>query len=97
MTPVIALARGPLSEAEFLVLYAIAAEGAHPSKLRLLTGLTDEAIEDALAQLVRRGLLHRTIREMRLTADTPSPSAPAPPLVGGDQPDAYTPPPVPAA
>jgi len=97
VTPVIALARGPLSRTEFIVLYAIAAEGADPSKLRPLTGLTDEAIEDALAQLVRRGLLHRTIREMRLTADTSSPSAPAPSLVDGDQPDAYTPPPVPAA
>jgi len=93
----VALVRGPLSQAEFLVLYAIAAEGADPSKLRLLTGLTDEAIEDALAQLVRRGLLHRTIREMRLTADTPSPSASAPPLVGGDQPDKPRTPGLPAA
>jgi len=97
MTNVIALARGPLSRTEFIVLYAIAAEGADSSKLRLLTGLTDEAIEDALAQLVRRGLLHRTIREMRLTADTPSPSALAPSLVGGDQPDKPTTPRVPAA
>ncbi len=91
MTSVIALARGPMSHAEFLVMYALAEEDADPSKLRLLTGLSDEAIEDALAQLVRRGLLHRTIREMRLAADAPSSPACAPPLVRGDQPDDPTP------
>jgi hypothetical protein len=97
VTPVIALARGPLSRTEFIVLYAIAAEGADPSNLWPLTGLTDEVIEDALAQLVRRGLLHRTIREMRLTADTSSPSALALSLVDGDQPDKPSTPRVPAA
>ena len=86
MTSVISLVRGPLSHAEFLVMYAIFEEDADPSKLRLLTGLSDEAIEDAIAQLVRRGLLHRTIRDMRLTADAPTPPARAPTLVRGDQP-----------
>ncbi len=97
MSNTVALVRGPLSQGEFLVLYAIAAEGADPSRLGLLTGLTDEAIEDALAQLVRRGLLHRTIREMRLTADTPSPSASAPPVGGGEEPHKPTTPRLPAA
>lgn len=60
MSKVIALARGPLSHAEALVMYATAVEGATRSELPAMTGLPDTAIEDALAQLVRRGLIHPT-------------------------------------
>jgi DNA-binding MarR family transcriptional regulator len=65
LSNVIALARGPLSQAEALVMYATAAEGAARSELQSMTGLPEAAIEDALAQLVRRGLIHATGNPVR--------------------------------
>lgn len=60
MSKVIELARGPLTQAEALVMYATVVEGATRGELPATTGLPDKAIEDALAQLVRRGLIHPT-------------------------------------
>ena len=71
MSKVIAIARGPLSHAEALVMYATAAEGAARGDLPSLTGLSEAAIEDALAQLVRRGLIHTTSNPARQTDAPP--------------------------
>lgn len=67
MSNVTALARGPLSRAEALVMYATAVEDAARGELSALTGLPEMVIDDAIAQLVRRGLI-RTNRHMRHTA-----------------------------
>jgi DNA-binding transcriptional MocR family regulator len=96
VTNVIGLVRGPLSPTEAVVLYATAAVGATPSELPSLTGLAEETIEDALAQLVRRGLIQRTPRQVRRT--TTRPAAPRRlSLLHGHQPVNPTKPPLPAA
>jgi hypothetical protein len=71
LSKVIALARGPLSQAEALVMYATAAEGAARSELPSMTGLPEAAIEDALAQLVRRGLIHAAGHSIRHAGPQP--------------------------
>ena len=71
MSNVTALARGPLSDAEALVMYATAAEGAARSELPSMTGLPEAAIEDALAQLVRRGLIHTAGQSIRHASPQP--------------------------
>lgn len=89
MSKVTELARGPLTHAEALVMYATAAEGATRSELPAMTGLPDTAIEDALAQLVRRGLIHPTgkpAHQPDARPPTPSPH-PRPPA---DQPENTT-------
>jgi len=71
LSKVITLARGPLSAAEALVMYATAAEGAARSELPSMTGLPEAAIEDALAQLVRRGLIHPAGHSIRHASPQP--------------------------
>ncbi len=75
MTNVIRLARDPLSTTEAVVLYASAVVGASAHELPSVTGLGVEAVEDALAGLVRRGLIRATVREVRRTPGGTNPSA----------------------
>lgn len=57
LAEVIALAHGPLSDNEALVMYATAVHGADHRDLPVITGLPEPAVQHALAQLVRRGLI----------------------------------------
>jgi transcription initiation factor IIE alpha subunit len=60
---VTALVRGPLSDHEALLMSAITVHGIRRSDLAALTGVAQREVEDALAQLIRRGLI--PIREPR--------------------------------
>ena len=75
MTNVIRLARDPLSTTECVVMYATAVVGASPDELPSVTGLAAETVEEALAGLVRRGLIRPAVREVRRTLNDPSGSA----------------------
>ena len=60
MTVVTPLARGPLSYTEQMVLGAIAFTNATVTWIAAATGLDEQAVEIALAQLTRRGLVLRS-------------------------------------
>jgi hypothetical protein len=92
MADITPLARGPLSAFEAAVLDAIPITNGTPESLTAVTGLDPLQVEVALAQLTRRGLVHRnagrvrvaerptTRRHLRLlhgTATTPTPTMPA--------------------
>jgi hypothetical protein len=62
LAAVIALAHGPLSDHEALVMYATAVHGTPRCDLPAITGLSELDVQQALAQLVRRGLIRTTHR-----------------------------------
>ncbi len=57
MATVITLAHSPLSDHEALVIYATAVHGTPRCDLPAITGLSESDVQQALAQLVRRGLI----------------------------------------
>jgi len=92
MADITPLARGPLSAFEAAVLDAIPTTNGTPESLTAATGLDPLQVEGALAQLTRRGLVHRnagrvrtaerasTRRHLRLlrgAAQAPTPTIPA--------------------
>jgi len=97
MTNVIYLARGPLSATETVLLQAIAAAGTDPETLPALTGLGEQDLQDAVAQLSRRGLIERRARRLRRSGH----GSYRPPgrlaLIDGHAADSHTTPPLPAA
>lgn len=92
MADITPLARGPLSAFEAAVLDVIPITNSTPESLTQATGLDPLQVEGALAQLTRRGLVHRNagrvraaerpttrchLRLLRGTASTPTPTMPA--------------------
>jgi DNA-binding MarR family transcriptional regulator len=59
------LAHGPLSGSEAIVLAATALTGSTTPGLADATGLDEQTVETALAQLARRGLVRRTSSHAR--------------------------------
>jgi DNA-binding MarR family transcriptional regulator len=87
------LARGPLSAGEAIVLDALALTGSSTPALAAVTGMHEQSVETALAQLSRRGLVRRTAgharrvtgrparrRGLRLIGDPDTAGQPTPPL-----------------
>jgi hypothetical protein len=87
------LARGPVCAREQAVLDALPITIGTPAALACVTGLQPAEVEDALAQLTRRGLISRYAGRVRATpqagrrprqrprrapsANTPTPTLPA--------------------
>jgi DNA-binding MarR family transcriptional regulator len=97
MTNVIYLARGPLSATETVVLQAIAAAGTDPETLPALTGLAEQDLQDALAQLRRRGLIERRAPRVRRSGHGSYRPVRRLALIDGHAADSHTTPPLPAA
>jgi DNA-binding transcriptional ArsR family regulator len=72
MANVTPLARGPLSASEAALLDAIPLTSTTPQKLAAATGLEQAAVETALAQLYRRGLVRRTPSHVRRLSGRPA-------------------------
>ena len=66
------LARGPLSTGEAIVLDATALTGSTTLALAGATGMDEVAVESALAQLARRGLVRRSASHARRVGGRPS-------------------------
>lgn len=97
MTNVIYLARGPLSATETVVLQAIASAGTDPETLPALTGLAEQDLRDAVAQLSRRGLIERRARRLRRSGPGSYHPVRRLALIDGHAADSHTTPPLPAA
>jgi DNA-binding MarR family transcriptional regulator len=91
------LAQGPVSTGEALVLDAIALTGSTPHAITAATGLDEQTVETALAQLSRRGLVRRTASHARRVSGRPAPRRRALRLIGDSDPAGQPTPPLPAA
>lgn len=97
MTNVIYLARGPLSATETVLLQAITPAGTDPETLPALTGLAEQDLQDALAQLSRRGLIERRAPRVRRSGHASYRPVRPLALIDGHAADSHTTPPLPAA
>jgi DNA-binding transcriptional ArsR family regulator len=97
MSNVMPLARGPLSASEAAILDAIPLTSTSPQKLQAATGLSDEAVEEALAQLYRRGLVRRTDSQVSRVSGRPARSPRRLQLLHGRQSAGHPTPTLPAA
>ena len=78
MADVTPLARGPLSHLEMMVLAAVPLTSSTTStdRVALVTSLDRAQVENALAHLHRRGLIHKAGDQVRLAVTRPPGSPP---------------------